>query len=359
MRRLIVIGGILILMPSFCIAESYGSNTAFQGNWSRMEPIVRGKALGPPLLSPVEEIKLGYEPEAEKPDAEGHREPAYGPVDFDVDKEGNIYIADTEKQRVVKFDKKGKYFFSIDRIDENSYLEGPGSIAIDGKGNIYVADSSYSTRNCILKFDSQGKFVKKIEGVNGRKFTWITDLISLYYNGNIYVRGEIEGREKEPLIFYEFDSDGNFVRETRWSSEDKRGNGYQCKVIDGKPINNILKIVSPAGEVIKEIVIPLGQKEGEEPGCIEIDREGNSYFMDYAWGKMDEIFKYDNDGNLIIKFKVKSLHTNTIAMRNMGFKILPNGTIYQMHASDEGLRIIKYEPDKTQAESPSKDKVKK
>jgi hypothetical protein len=66
--------------------------------------------------------------------------------------------------------------------------------------------------------------------------------------------------------------------------------------------------------------------------------------MDFSWGKGDKIFKYDNDGKLITIIKVRSIYTNTLGMANYGFKILPDGTIYQMHATDEGLEIIKYSP---------------
>lgn len=342
-KGLILAGSIIVAISSFSIAEKYGSSTVFQGGWGRPEPNVGGRALGPPLTK-VEEIRLGYEPAAKEPDAEGHREPADGPRNFEVDKDGNFYIVDYLKQRVVKFDKNGRYLFSFGKKDnEELYLKQPGGIAIDKKGNIYVSDSGYPT-DCVLKFDSQGNFITKIDSVNGRKFTWITYLFSQYHNGNIYIEGEIEGREGKSLVYYEFDPESNFVRETKWLLEDKRGNTYQCKVVDGKPIDNTLEVVSSDGKVIKEIVVPLGQKEGEEPGCIWIDREGNSYFIDFAWGKRDEIFKYDNDGKLITRFKIKSLHTNILGMVN--FKILPGGTIYQIHATDDGLSIIKYEPAK-------------
>jgi hypothetical protein len=45
---------------------------------------------------------------------------------------------------------------------------------------------------------------------------------------------------------------------------------------------------------------------------------------------------------LVEKITIKP--RNTLGMSNYGFKILPDGTIYQMHATDEGLEIIKYSP---------------
>ncbi len=65
------------------------------------------------------------------------------PLDVIADKKGNIYICDTNAVEVKKFDKNGKFLWSL-----NKRGQGPGEfnrpidIALDKIGNIYVSDQN-------------------------------------------------------------------------------------------------------------------------------------------------------------------------------------------------------------------------
>jgi hypothetical protein len=178
-------------MCSMCIAEEYGSNTVLQANWGRPAPTAHQKALGAPPLTKAEEIVLGYIPEEKEPDPEGHREPAYGPRDFDVDKEGNIYITDILKQRVVKFDKQGRYVLSFGKKGNIVHLSRPINIAIDGQGNAYVKD--LDNDRCIFRFDSSGNLLEKITSIgsySSGQIKWFSALES-DERGHVFIRAKV------------------------------------------------------------------------------------------------------------------------------------------------------------------------
>ncbi|MFJ7730808.1 SMP-30/gluconolactonase/LRE family protein [Lysinibacillus sp. NPDC097231] len=75
-----------------------------------------------------------------------------------VDKDGNMYVADSENQRIQKFTSDGtfqKTWGSSGASD--GQFQYPTGIAVDAAGNVYVADY-YSHR--IQKFTSDGTFQK-------------------------------------------------------------------------------------------------------------------------------------------------------------------------------------------------------
>lgn len=88
------------------------------------------------------------------------------PHSIALDKDNNIYVADSKKSRIVVFDKNGNFKFkfgipaTLKEIKARKVTKGklilPTSIAVDNEsGNIYVADVH---RHAILVFDSKGKF---------------------------------------------------------------------------------------------------------------------------------------------------------------------------------------------------------
>ncbi len=357
--KCLVVGSMLSSISSLSIAEEYGSNTVFQGTWGRPEPTAQQKVLGAPSLTKAEEITLGYFPEEKEPGPNDFQEPASGPRDFDIDKEGNFYIADDLKQRIVKFDKQGRYILSIEKSSDGTpYFRQPKNIAIDNQGNVYVKDLEED--RCIFMFDSSGNFLQKITSIgsyNADQIKWITGL-DPDNRGNIFIRVEIEGRDD---MNFKLGNGGKVLEEFEGPFYWRRdGNGRTYKTSPEADFNSCtepIQIVNLGGKIEKEILVDFGTGTLNEYKPIGVDDDGNIYY--YEWQKMyaDEIWKFNNDGKLVQKIKVRP--DNTLGMENEGFKILPDGTIYQMHAADEGLRIIKYEPDKTQAESPSKDETKK
>ncbi len=121
----------------------------------------------------------------------------YGPRGVAIGPSGNIYVTDTGNKRVLIFDSDGKFVSKIDsgvtpeRLAQNYPYDQPGEmnepigIAVDKDGDVYVAD----TRNFrIQKFDSTGKPVAQwpIPSPNWDPGPYLEPFLALDDAGNIY-----------------------------------------------------------------------------------------------------------------------------------------------------------------------------
>jgi DNA-binding beta-propeller fold protein YncE len=177
------------------------------------------------------------------------------PMGIAIDQENNIYVADEYRKNVQKFDPNGDLVFSIelDQEDEN-YFDEPVAVAVDASGNIYVLDD---VRYNVQKFDPNGDFVFAF-GSYGEEDDGEFDSprgIALDSNGNIYVVDA--GRED----VQKFNSSGLFV--SKFGS--------------------------------------YGEEDGEfdNPRAIAIDRGNNIYIVD---SNRDNVQKFDSNGNFLYKF---------------------------------------------------------
>ncbi len=59
-----------------------------------------------------------------------------------VDSMGNIYVADTQNDRIQKFNSKGEFITMWGSYGSgDGQFRTPNDVAVDSKGNIYVADT--------------------------------------------------------------------------------------------------------------------------------------------------------------------------------------------------------------------------
>ena len=76
-----------------------------------------------------------------------------------VDSSGNVYVADTNNNRIQKFDSSGTFITKWGSSGTgDGQFEYPTGIAVDSSGNVYVADTD---NHRIQKFDSNGTFLTK------------------------------------------------------------------------------------------------------------------------------------------------------------------------------------------------------
>ena len=127
--------------------------------------------------------------------------------DLDVDSQGNVYVTDTQNNRVEKFDQNGNYLSQWGTSGTGTgQFNHPQAIAVDLiNGFVYVADTF---NNRIEKFTLSGAFVNQWGGLgtgNGQ-FTQLTDL-SVDSQGNVFT--------VEPGRVQKFTSNGVFV--TSWT----------------------------------------------------------------------------------------------------------------------------------------------
>jgi tripartite motif-containing protein 71 len=201
----------------------------------------------------------------------------------------SIYVADTDNNRIQKFDSNGNFikkwgsYCNVDSDGDgiadqpcNGQLNYPYSIATGPDGSVYVADSG---NHRVQKFDSGGNFITKWgsycttdtngDGVPDQacdgQFNY-AEAVAVGPDGSVYVADDNYRIQK-------FDSDGNFM--TKWGSycnTDSNGDSIPDQACDGQ-FNYIYGIaVGPEGSVF-------------------VTDTGNH-----------RIQKFDNNGNFVMKW---------------------------------------------------------
>src|SRR5512141_2643329 len=81
-----------------------------------------------------------------------------------VDAQGNVYVTDNDNARVQKFDNRGKFLTKWGSPgSSDGQFNGPFGVAVDGQSNVYIGDVGNAR---VEKFDSDGKFLSKF-GMSG------------------------------------------------------------------------------------------------------------------------------------------------------------------------------------------------
>ena len=121
-----------------------------------------------------------------------------------IDSVANIYVTDTNNNRIQKFDWDGNYMSQFGTYGTgNGQLNSPLGTAIDASGNILVVDSG---NNRIQKFSSSGTYISQFgsTGAGNGQFN-NPGSIAIDVDGNIYV-GEI-GNDR----IQKFSSSGTYI----------------------------------------------------------------------------------------------------------------------------------------------------
>lgn len=96
------------------------------------------------------------------------------PQDITMDKDGYLYIADTDNHRIQKFTPKGDF---VAIVGTNTQFIHPSSLAVDNEGKIYCLDSDN-----LIKLNPQGNILKTIR-INNPKGVAVE-------GNNLYVTSE-------------------------------------------------------------------------------------------------------------------------------------------------------------------------
>src|SRR5574340_209111 len=199
--------------------------------------------------------------------------------DVTTDSSGNIYVADSGNDRIVKFDPSGNYLmqFGISGNDNGQFMD-PRGVAVDKSGNLYVADT---TNNRIEKFDSAGKFILKFGtyGTDNGQFHGPYS-VTVDKSGSIYVADVGNARIEK------FDANGNFI----------------------------LKFGT------------RGQEKGELDGIERISVDDSDYL--YVTSTYQGVQKFDSTGHFVQEISLKPTLDGNDAPDAWGIALAEKGTIY-------------------------------
>jgi len=305
-----------------------------------------------------------------------------GPTQFDVDKDGNIYILDRFDCQVQKYDNTGKWVFSFS-IPGKRTKKNPsgkcspymlGDITVDNWGNIYVDN---------FKFSPQGKLLFKCGGGQvlltdrtGRLYSF-QDQFSLV---NIYgLEGRRDGRidrlEKDLHLFdYYWDlgivqnevGDDIYFRENKYLVRTSFEEYSKDAKVDstGRVIRGKIDTVAVLPDIIrvKEFYDNLKDPVWEENPFtfIGFDRNSNFYFVmsEFHYGpkrlmracRIYRLRRYHlEDGELTKTGEVEvafAKGTEECSDKELfevsrAFKVSGDGTIYWLHGTVDKVKVSK------------------
>ncbi len=218
------------------------------------------------------------------------------------DHEGNLWVADTENNRVEEFSSAGTFVRQFGTIGtENGQLKGPRGIAIDSTGHVWVADTG---NNRVEEFSATGTYMTKMGalGTGQEQFkgpTAIAFAPEIY--GNMYVVDSGNNRVQEWSVGKEIGEfgtsgtgNGQFSK-PEGITVDSSGNLW---VVDTG--NNRVEKFSSARAYISSFgSVGSGNGQLSKPEGITIDPEGNVYVADSGNGRIQE---FSSSGTYLFKF---------------------------------------------------------
>lgn len=141
-----------------------------------------------------------------------------------LDPSGNVWVADTDNNRIQEFTDEGTFIRAIGSLGEgNGQFEEPHGIAVDSTGHVWVADTD---NNRIQELTSEGSYMLQYgtAGVGNEQFKQPRG-IAIDKEGNIWVADTGNGRVQE------LSHEGVYVRQFG-----RGGNPKPCEEKEGKMI---------------------------------------------------------------------------------------------------------------------------
>lgn len=272
------------------------------------------------------------------------------PTGAAVDAEGNLWVADTENNRVEEFSSGGTFVQKFGTLGTgNGQLKKPTGITVDGEGNLWVVDSG---NNRVEKFSRAGVYLSQF-GSEGAG----------YLNGAYFKSPTAITYSSKTSWLYVADTGNNVVRIFTLSGEylfkvgaasgaagSKEGqfNKEEGVAVDGSGNiwvadtgnNRVQELGGEAGWFIKQFGSGgSGEEYLHKPKGIAIDSEGNLFVADA--NEHSRIVVYTSAG--VRKFQFGSEGTGTQNMNNpAGLALDSSNNAYVLDTGNS--RLQKWSP---------------
>jgi sugar lactone lactonase YvrE len=269
---------------------------------------------------------------------EAGTDPLVGPSGLALDAQGNLYVVDAGNNRIRKYDRDGKLLtqwgrlgqddgqFSFGPVSNSYYTDYNGSVAVDRQGNVYVADTGNAR---IQKFNSIGKFLLKwgSPGEGEGQFGYIVGVV-VDSQGNVYVAEN----QPRPRV-QKFDSNGQFLLQWNTHPPDYNPALHPHDIaIDQQDFIYLLDLGSgsiqknnQAGRFVSNWPLSCDKYYAlMAPNSIAVDVSGNVYVADYLSSHM---CKYDRNGQFITRWSIEGTPGVTAGIVS-GIVIDAQGNVY-------------------------------
>ena len=214
-----------------------------------------------------------------------------------ADQFGNVFVADTDNNRIQKFDQNGNFISAIGTLGTgNEQFNRPTSAVSDRAGNLYVIDSA---NNRVEKFDSLGNFVLQWSLCSSNCHPYMFNM-AIDENDAIYITDQYSD------IIRKYDTIGELI--TSWGGSGS-GNGQFLNQYSnnyfGIAVNSFgdvyvtdsgnyrIQKFDSNGNFIKSFDIQ-NSSTNFNPASIAIDSLNNVYVLDYTNNVVQVFDKNEN-----------------------------------------------------------------
>lgn len=277
--------------------------------------------------------------------------------------QGRVFVSDTVQRYVSVFDFPNGRFYRIGD-DGPGQLVKPLGLDVDRAGNLYVADS---TAKAVVVFDKDGKYLRRIGGAK-----WFSRLASVTVDpkgDRMYLVdiGGVASKDHRIRVFnpvdgrhlFDFGARGSGPGELNFPYDVAVGKEGRLYVVDSG--NFRIQVFDRDGKYLKSF-----GKAGRQPGNfarpkeIAADTEGNIYVVDTAFGNF-QIF--DAEGELLMHIGQRGERDGPARyMLPSGIHIDEDGRVYfvdQWFKKIDVFRPARLKPDQGYLAATNKSGVKK
>lgn len=219
------------------------------------------------------------------------------PTGIAVDPQGNLFIADTGNDRVVKCDGEGKFLKETGGFGwEEGQFNRPTYITTDNGLNIYVADTQNKR---VQRFDRNLNFISAIRIEPSENFSGfgLLEGIAVTSGGELLLSDieddcviKLDNFYAYSRIFGGFGYGGGSLLDPLGISVDRKGNVY---VADSQ--NDRVAIYDLFGSFLKS----LGETTLRKPGGVTVGEDGLIYV---ANTEKNNVAIFDPEGNLVLEY---------------------------------------------------------
>jgi tripartite motif-containing protein 71 len=268
------------------------------------------------------------------------------PTGIALDKDGHIYVADTDNHSIQKFDKDGKFLarWGGDPSSQEGQFYYPRGLATGPEGHVYIADSG---NNRIQKLDADGtpmkawgKFGFAWRGADMGKFD-VPWGVATDREGNLYVSDTSNSRIQKfksdgtPLLKWGRDGsfDGAFFF-PRGITVDFVGNIY----VADESNNRIQKFDARGSFLAKWGKEGSGPGQFKSPWGVACDKLGHVYVVDSG---NHRIQKFDGSGTFLCQWGNRGVTEGQVNFPS-GIAVDAEGHVYVVDSGNN--RVLKYAP---------------
>lgn len=230
------------------------------------------------------------------------------PGDVALDAKGNLWVADSNNNRIEEFSPEGQYLGQFGAAGSgNGQLSRPAAVAIDSKGNFWVADSN---NNRVEEFNEKGEYVRKFGsyGTAGGQFSG-PEGIAVDPEGNIWVSDTYNARLQV------FNGTGEFIRTVGTYGSGPGQLGEPCGIDFGRSgdvfvadwARSRIEEYGPEGEFINQFgSLGAGNGQFKNPFALAVDANGIIWVSDTEDGRVEA---FSEEGEYIRQFGSKGSGT--------------------------------------------------